>query len=157
MALATWAVQGSNGPCKSGVLGGRGTHGGTHRADTLEQFRPVDLAIVEERVCIAVSRDQLRALADELADLRPRAPLPVQERDAAVAERVRREVRNAGIAAGATDRRPQPIGAEASEERRRRVTILTRRAGARCTSGLRGERMAVGELRSGATGKVGRI
>ena len=56
-------------------------------------------------------------MADKLADPRPRHPAQVQQRDAAVAQVVRRERRHAGGGAGAGDRGRKPVGAEALEHR----------------------------------------
>jgi hypothetical protein len=46
----------------------------------LEQLRAIDLSIVEERVRVAIGRDNPRALPDELADLGPGASARYVER-----------------------------------------------------------------------------
>jgi hypothetical protein len=56
-------------------------------------------------------------VADAFADARPRQALRVQERDAPVAEVVRRERRDSRRDAGARERRSEPVGTEAAEDR----------------------------------------
>jgi len=50
-----------------------------HHPYTLEQLRPVDLPVVDERVAVAVGRDDARPLPHSLADLGPGDALLVQE------------------------------------------------------------------------------
>jgi hypothetical protein len=75
-------------PCKRGGFVGRGPHRGPHGTstpDTFERFRPVDLAVAKERVRVPVGGDDLRALADAVADVGPRDAGEVQERDTGAA------------------------------------------------------------------------
>ena len=48
-----------------------------HRANTIEQFLAVDLVVVDEGMAVAVGSHNSRPLADEVANLRPGAALPV--------------------------------------------------------------------------------
>ena len=56
-----------------------------------EQGAMVDLAVVEQDVRVDVARHARGALSDERSDLGPGAPLPMQERDPAVTQVMRRE------------------------------------------------------------------
>jgi len=96
-------------PCNQGLCRRRGGHGMEHRTDTFEQARAINLPIVDQRMCVAIGRHELRSLTDKLADLCPPSSLLVKQRDSSMAERVRREVRNSRIATSAARSSPATL------------------------------------------------
>ena len=65
------------------------------------------------------------ALADVLADPRPRHAAQVQEGDSSVTEVVRRECRDTSGGAGACDGGAQPVGRDSQEDKRRADAVVT--------------------------------
>jgi hypothetical protein len=59
------------------------------RGDARDELLAVYLSVVDKGVRVAVGGDDARALPDRVADLRPRVPLPMEERDSPVTQRVR--------------------------------------------------------------------
>ena len=45
--------------CKWVISGARGLHRGLHRPYTFEQLRSIDLAVIDEDVCVRVGSDEL--------------------------------------------------------------------------------------------------
>jgi hypothetical protein len=68
---------------------------------SVEQSRVVELPFVGDDVRVRASGGYEVVVADELSNPRPRHANQMQQRDAAVAEIVRREARDAGSGAGA--------------------------------------------------------
>jgi len=95
-------------------------------AAPVEELAVVEVCFVEQDVGVGVGGDAEVALADELADARPRHPAQVQQADAAVAEVVRRPERDRGRATGLRDRGAQGVGAGVREEPSLRVAVITR-------------------------------
>ena len=92
-----------------------------------QQLRVVELGLVREHVAVRVRRDREAALADELADPRPRHAAQVQQADPAVAQVVRGEQR---------DRRPPGRPSRStSAARRRRSRRTAARSGSRSSRG----------------------
>ena len=82
---------------------------GTRRSG--EQFRVVNFALLEHHVRVRVRRDGEVALPDELSDPHPWHPAQMQQRDAAVAEVVRRPERDRGRPARLRYRGAERVGA----------------------------------------------
>lgn len=78
----------------------------------------VELVLADEDMRVRVGGDAEVALADELADARPRHPAQMQEADPPVPEVVRAEQRNAGGLARLRDRRAERVGARPGEQAR---------------------------------------
>jgi hypothetical protein len=127
-----WAVLGSKLPANRHFLGvDRGTRRGTSRAlpgtrGVREELGVVELTLVGQDVRVGVSRYGEVPLADPFADPRPGESLRVEQRNAPVAEVVRREQRDRCRAAGLRYRRPQSVAARLVEQASLRPAVLPR-------------------------------
>jgi len=86
----------------------------------------VKFALVGDHAGVGASRRDEVVLADEFADPGPRDSAQVEQRDAAVSEVVRGELRHASRGAGTSERSAKAVAAEALEDRTLRQTILAR-------------------------------
>jgi hypothetical protein len=87
-----------------------------HPTSPLEQPRSVNFPVINESMCVAVGRHELRALTNQLTNLSPRAPLSMKQRNAAMSQCVRSEVRNASGPTRSPDCHAQPVSGDAIEE-----------------------------------------
>jgi hypothetical protein len=89
-------------------------------SETSESEMPVG-----DDVCVCPGSHQV-VVADELADLRPWHAAEMQERDATVAEVVRRERWHPGCGAGLCHSRPEPVSCHVVEHSAVAVPVLAR-------------------------------
>jgi hypothetical protein len=91
---------------------------------TLEQRRPVDLAVVHEHVRVDIGCRREVPLPHLGSDLGPTHALMVEQADPAMSEIVGAEHRHRRVPAGAGDRHAQTVGRPNRDQRRVGVTIL---------------------------------
>ena len=98
------------------------------RRRSREQRRVIELASVDEHVCVGVACHLQRALSDEGADLCPRPPLTMEEADPPMAEaRVDHDSGTAAARQAFADARTNCIRAARGEQACLRVAVLAGR------------------------------
>src|SRR5262245_29274568 len=86
-----------------------GVHGGVRRLDTPQQFRPVNLAVIHQHVCVDLGGRREVALPDPRSDFRPTHPLMVEQADPPMTKIVRAEDWDAGVATSASNCHPKTV------------------------------------------------